>query len=65
LVLAVVVGVASPAMLGLLGPSALSYAIFRVYVRRPEQHELLFELYDLELLLCAPAWALAAAFVSA
>jgi 4-hydroxybenzoate polyprenyltransferase len=57
-------GVVPVGMLGLLGPVALAYAIFRAYVRRPERHELLFELYDLELALYAPAWALASAWLS-
>lgn len=52
------------AMLGLLVPVALGYAIFRACVRRPDQYELLLELVDFELALYAPAWALASLWLS-
>jgi hypothetical protein len=41
--------------------TAIAWALFRAYARHPERHELLFELYDLELVLYAPAWLLASA----
>jgi 4-hydroxybenzoate polyprenyltransferase len=53
-----------PAALGLLIPAAFAYAVFRAYARHPERQELLFELYDLELVLYAPAWWLASAALS-
>lgn len=59
LVVAVVLAWMPPAALGLLVSVALAYVLFRAYARRPERHELLFELYDLELVLYAPAWWLA------
>jgi 4-hydroxybenzoate polyprenyltransferase len=65
LVIAVASGVAPITMLALLVPTAVGYAIFRVFVRRPDRHELLLELYDLEIVLYAPVWALASAFVAA
>lgn len=61
LVLAVVCGVAPPGMLGLLVPTAVAYAIFRAYVRRPDRQAFYTDLYDLELVLFAPSWAVAAA----
>lgn len=41
--------------LGLLLSVAIGFAVYRVYIRFPHQHELLFELYDLELLALAPS----------
>ena len=65
LVLAVSTGVAPPAMLGLLVPTAVAYAIFGAYVRRPDRQAFFTDLYDLELVLYAPSWALAAAITAA
>lgn len=64
LVLAVATGVAPPAMLGLLVPTAVADAIFRAYVRRPDRQAFFTDLYDLELVLYAPSWAIAAALTT-
>ena len=53
--LAVVLGFMPSTALGLLGPAALGYAIYRAFERHPSQHERLFELYDLELVSYAPS----------
>ncbi|MBK6918317.1 MAG: UbiA family prenyltransferase [Deltaproteobacteria bacterium] len=65
LVLALAAGFAPPAMLGLIVPTAVAYAIFRAYVRRPDRQAFFTDLYDLELILYAPSWAIAAAMTTA
>ncbi len=47
--------------LALLLPFALGFGIYRLYRRIPHRHEILFELYDLDFALCAPALLVAGA----
>lgn len=65
LLLAVASGVVPAAMIGLLVPTVVGYAIFRAFARRPDREAFFVDLYDLELFLYAPSWALAAALTTA
>jgi 4-hydroxybenzoate polyprenyltransferase len=58
--LAIAIGWMPWAAVGLLLPAAFGYAVYRAYVRRPQRHEILFEIYDIELLGYAPSLLLAA-----
>ncbi|MEX1362317.1 MAG: UbiA family prenyltransferase [Nannocystaceae bacterium] len=61
----VAAGAMAPAAVVLLLPAAIGFGVYRLYRRFPHQHELLFELYDIENALYAPCLLLAGALVGA